>query len=99
MDYCEYGSLEDLIFLRGRIPEWEAKITLKQILYALGDFHRHGLIHRDMKSANILGKADSIIMCDFGCSKLFLDSNQQNNWRKTYRQQGTILGTRCCMSP
>lgn len=98
MDYCEYGSLEDLIYLRGRIPEEEAKIILKQILYALGDFHRHRRIHRDIKPANFVGKGDSIILCDFGCSKLFTNI-EQNGWRKTFRQSGTITGTSCYMSP
>lgn len=53
MEYCDYGSLDQLIQVRIRLTEIEAKMIIKQIIYALGDFHRHGLIHRDVKSENI----------------------------------------------
>ena len=49
MEYCSFGSLKDLVFNRGCIPEIEARMILKQILYGLADFHMKGRLHRDVK--------------------------------------------------
>ena len=68
------------------------------MLYALADFHSHGRIHRDIKSANCCGSGDKFILCDFGCSKMFLKAGQMD-WRKTYKADGTIFGTKNSKSP
>lgn len=50
----------------GRLPEEEAKEILNEILQALFYAHEKGLIHQDLKPANILFDAEQLKISDFG---------------------------------
>jgi serine/threonine protein kinase len=54
MELIDHGSLDDLIESQGRLPEEQVLDAGIQISRGLRAAHRKGLIHRDVKSANIL---------------------------------------------
>src|SRR5881398_802256 len=54
MELVDHGSLDDLIEQRNRLPEKQVLETGVQVAKGLGAAHRKGLIHRDVKPANIL---------------------------------------------
>src|SRR5512132_129624 len=54
MELIDHGSLDDLIESQGRLPEHQVLDIGIQIARGLRAAHRKGLIHRDVKPANIL---------------------------------------------
>lgn len=54
MELIEHGSLDDLLESQGRLPEHQVLDIGIQIARGLRAAHRKGLIHRDVKPANIL---------------------------------------------
>ena len=54
MELIDHGSLDDLIESQGRVPEHQVLDIGIQIARGLRAAHRKGLIHRDVKPANIL---------------------------------------------
>jgi len=54
MELIDHGSLDDLVESQGRVPEHQVLDVGIQIARGLRAAHRKGLIHRDVKPANIL---------------------------------------------
>jgi serine/threonine protein kinase len=54
MELIDHGSLDDFIESQGRVPEHQVLDIGIQIARGLRAAHRKGLIHRDVKPANIL---------------------------------------------
>ena len=71
MEYVKGFTLKQLIQRRGAIPPREAVWMTKQLAGALMEAHKNGLIHRDIKSQNVLIKDDGTIkLADFGIAIL-----------------------------
>jgi serine/threonine protein kinase len=67
MELIEQGSLDDAIQSRGRLPEHQVLDIGIQIARGLRAAHRKGLIHRDVKPANILFVDEQAVkITDFG---------------------------------
>ena len=75
-EYCEEGSLNDLITNDGPFEEMQASYIMSQIFSSLNYCHKKEIIHRDLKLENILiNKNDNgfinVKICDFGTSLRF----------------------------
>ena len=67
MEYVKGYTLKQLIKKRGAISYKESVWMMKQLAGALMEAHRKGIIHRDVKSQNVLIKPDGTIkLSDFG---------------------------------
>jgi serine/threonine-protein kinase len=96
-------SLEALVRRFGPIPTGRAIYLLRQVCHSLGEAHDSGLIHRDVKPANIhvsrIGPSfeyDFVRVLDFGLVKS-RDSRQQEALELT--AVGMATGTPAYMAP
>ena len=98
MELLEGGDLADLIEARGRFSLEQASPILRQIAAALDYAHGRGLMHRDVKPANVMltasGETHDIKVVDFGLARA---QEAQGGTRMT--QTGMIVGTPEYMSP
>ncbi|MFC6336118.1 protein kinase [Pseudomonas sp. CCM 7891] len=91
MEYLPNGTLKERI-AAGLTPE-QGVVYIRQIASALGYAHALGLVHRDVKPANILFRADgTAVLSDFGIAKSLDDRTQ-------FTQAGFAVGTPSYMSP
>ena len=67
MEYVQGGDLKQRLELP--VSAEEALDYLSQVSSALGEAHKHGIVHRDVKPANILFDNDTPILTDFGIAK------------------------------
>ncbi|CAB1343885.1 unnamed protein product, partial [Coregonus sp. 'balchen'] len=67
MEYCDEGTLEEVSRLG--LQEHVIRLYSKQITTAINVLHEHGIVHRDIKGANIFLTSSGLIkLGDFGCS-------------------------------
>lgn len=67
MEYVKGATLKNLIKKRGAIEPKEAVFLMKQLCSAIKAAHDKGVIHRDIKSQNIIIKDDGTLkVLDFG---------------------------------
>ena len=87
----------------GAIPVPEALKYGAQICDALADAHRHGIIHRDVKPANVMLTRQGVKLLDFGLAKLRepLAGDQSDVAGETLQltDDGAVAGTVSYMSP
>ncbi|MGO8972172.1 MAG: serine/threonine protein kinase [Steroidobacteraceae bacterium] len=70
MEFVDGESFEQLIQRRGPIPAHEAIPIFKQALRGVAAAHRAGIIHRDLKTANLMITwGDIVKVMDFGIAK------------------------------
>lgn len=69
LEYCENGSLQTILKKFGKFPESLVAVYVSQVLEGLIYLHDQGVVHRDIKGANILTNKDgSVKLADFGVS-------------------------------
>ena len=92
MEYLDGGSVLDRLREGGRVPREQALDWLEQTADALDRAHASGIVHRDVKPANLLlDGEDNVHVSDFGiASASGLD---------TLTLPGTVLGTAGYLSP
>jgi serine/threonine-protein kinase len=92
MEYLGGGSLEDVLRDQGAQPPERAFRWLEQAAGALDAAHGEGVVHRDVKPANLmLDRTGNVHVADFGiASAAGMDS---------LTATGTVLGTAGYLSP
>ncbi len=99
MEYLDGLDLETLVQEHGPLPASRAIYLLRQACASLGDAHTNGLIHRDVKPANIfacrLGQEhDFVKVLDFGLVK-----EEQRVDQTQLTVDGLTTGTPAYMAP
>ena len=98
MRYVSDGDLKDLLAASGPLDAEQAISLLMPVAQALDAAHAHGLVHRDVKPANILiqrsgaGEVEHVYLTDFGIAKS-VDSPSG------LTRAGGLIGTVEYMSP
>jgi serine/threonine protein kinase len=92
MKYVTGHSLDQLLE-QGPLPVDQARRVLREAALALGHAHKRGIVHRDVKPANIMLEADGrVVLTDFGISKALEGATALTG-------TGTIIGTPHYMAP
>ncbi|KAM4679330.1 mitogen-activated protein kinase kinase kinase 4 isoform 3-T3 [Amazona ochrocephala] len=93
MEYCDEGTLEEVSRLG--LQEHVIRLYSKQITIAINVLHEHGIVHRDIKGANIFLTSSGLIkLGDFGCSVKL-----KNNTQTMPGEVNSTLGTAAYMAP
>lgn len=93
MKYVTGRSLESILDVGEPLPIPFAVRMLTEAAAALGHAHARGVVHRDVKPANImLGADDQVVLTDFGISKV-------GDLTAQLTQTGMIIGTPHYMAP
>ncbi|XP_036276251.2 mitogen-activated protein kinase kinase kinase 4 isoform X1 [Pipistrellus kuhlii] len=93
MEYCDEGTLEEVSRLG--LQEHVIRLYSKQITVAINVLHEHGIVHRDIKGANIFLTSSGLIkLGDFGCSVKL-----KNNAQTMPGEVNSTLGTAAYMAP
>lgn len=92
MEYVQGSNLQDSLTRRISLPLHEAITIAHQIASALAYAHKHGIIHRDVKPANVLMDSDGRIkLTDFGIAAALDEA--------PLTSAGQLIGTLLYMSP
>ena len=100
MDYLEGSTLADLVKDKGALPLQRTLPIVRQICEALGEAHRHSIVHRDVKPENIVlqesdyaNGEDFVKVLDFGIA------DQATGDQPGSVRQRTAAGSPAYMSP
>ena len=92
MELVEGEDLADYLHDKGVLPISETVQLVTQMAEALSYAHKHGVVHRDFKPANvILSMEGAAKITDFGLAKIAQSS--------IHTQLGSLLGSPAYMSP
>jgi serine/threonine-protein kinase len=91
MEFVKGKELRDFFEANERFALKDVERLMGEILDALAHAHAHGVVHRDMKPANLIVLADGKVkIADFGIARVE---------KSELTQVGTVMGTPAYMSP
>lgn len=100
MEYVE-GELLSARIARGPLPISDSLDIALQVVDALDEAHRLGIVHRDIKSGNLMLTARQLVkVLDFGLAKAVRAAAiDRMQIRKSLTADGVVLGTFNYMAP
>ena len=94
MEYVEGDTLRDLVRNDGPFDPRRASAVIADVCAALDFSHKNGIVHRDMKPANIMiNRAGEVKVMDFGIARAMSDATS------TMTQTAAVIGTAQYLSP
>jgi len=94
MEYVDGVTLRDIVHNDGPMPPRRALEVIADACQALNFSHQHGIIHRDVKPANIMiSKAGAVKVMDFGIARAIADTGNP------VTQTSAVIGTAQYLSP
>ncbi|MFI6170872.1 Stk1 family PASTA domain-containing Ser/Thr kinase [Nocardia sp. NPDC051052] len=94
MEYVEGDTLRDIVRGQGPLPPRRAMEVVADVCAALDFSHKAGIVHRDMKPANIMiNRAGAVKVMDFGIARAIADS------ANPMTQTAAVIGTAQYLSP
>lgn len=94
MEYVDGDTLRDIVRGKGPIPPRRAMEVVADVCAALDFSHKAGIVHRDMKPANIMiNRAGAVKVMDFGIARAIADSSNPMT------QTAAVIGTAQYLSP
>ncbi|XP_018605421.2 serine/threonine-protein kinase SIK1 [Scleropages formosus] len=80
-EYAKNGEMFDYLTTNGRMSEGEARQKFWQILTAVEYCHAHHIVHRDLKTENLLLDANmNIKLADFGFGNFYHSGEPLSTW-------------------
>jgi serine/threonine protein kinase/tetratricopeptide (TPR) repeat protein len=95
MPYIEGESLRERLTREGELPIADAVRILSEVVDALAEAHRMGVVHRDIKPDNVMLSGRHAAVTDFGVAKAVSDASGAAATTTT----GLTLGTLAYMAP
>ncbi|WP_118913721.1 Stk1 family PASTA domain-containing Ser/Thr kinase [Mycobacterium shigaense] len=94
MEYVDGVTLRDIVHNDGPLPPRRAIEIIADACQALNFSHRNGIIHRDVKPANIMiSTTNAVKVMDFGIARAIADSGN------SVTQTAAVIGTAQYLSP
>ena len=98
MEYVEGQNLSELVRRDGPLPVGKALEYLAAAARGLAFAHAAGVVHRDVKPANLLVDANGVVkVLDMGLARLPLDEAEAGDAGLT--SSGVVMGTAAYMAP
>ena len=98
MEYVEGADLKQIVEKQGPLSVGEAVDAIRQAARALGYAHRHGMVHRDVKPANLMRDLSGCIkVADLGLALVSSDGDEMQE--TSVDGAGIIAGTIDYMAP
>ena len=94
MEYVDGVTLRDIVHTDGPLPAKRAIEIIADACQALNFSHQNGIIHRDVKPANIMiNTTNAVKVMDFGIARAIADSGN------SVTQTAAVIGTAQYLSP
>ena len=94
MEYVDGVTLRDIVHNDGPMPPRRALEVIADACQALNFSHQHGIIHRDVKPANIMiSRTGAVKVMDFGIARALADGGN------SVTQTAAVIGTAQYLSP
>ena len=94
MEYVDGVTLRDIVHTDGPMPARRALEVIADACQALNFSHQHGIVHRDVKPANIMiSKTGAVKVMDFGIARAIADSGN------SVTATAAVIGTAQYLSP
>ena len=86
-ELAQNGSLYNYLHVKKEVPTLDRSLAWAlQVAYGMEHLHGHDIIHRDLKSANVLLSHDMAAkVCDFGTARALTKTATQTKAAGTYR--------------